>query len=115
MAARSVLLAILCALTASRAVAADRFLGFNETTATVFTGVYLAPAGTTTWGPNEALNDKDKTWEAGERLTIKSVSRGMFDLKLIDHAGRVCIKHGLDLSKDTTFEVRDQDLLDCQK
>jgi hypothetical protein len=113
--ARFVLLAVLCTLTAAPAVAADRYLGFNETTATVFTGVYFAPAGTTTWGPNEALNDKDKTWESGERLAIKGVSRGVFDLKLIDQAGRVCIKHGLDLGKDTTFEIRDQDLADCRK
>jgi hypothetical protein len=112
---RFVLVAMLSALTASGAVAADRFLGFNETTATVFTGVYFAPAGTTGWGPNEALNDKDKTWESGERLAIKGVSRGTFDLKLIDQAGHVCIKHGLDLSKDTTFEIRDQDLADCRK
>jgi hypothetical protein len=112
---RFVAVALLSALSASAAAAAERFLGFNETTATVFTGVYFAPAGTTTWGPNEALNDKDKRWESGERLALKDVSHGTFDLKLIDQTGQVCIKRGLDLSKETTFEIRDQDLADCRK
>ena len=105
-----VLTSILCGVWASGAVAADRFFGFNETTSTVFTGVYLAPAGTTAWGPNEALNDKDKVWDAGERLAIKGVSRGAFDLKLVDRSERVCVKHGIDLTRDTTFELRHEDL-----
>jgi hypothetical protein len=106
-------LAMLGSLIPFSAVAADRFFGFNETTATVFTGVYLAPEGSDAWGPNEVLNDKDKVWDAGERLPIKGVSRGRFDLKIVDRAGRVCIKHGLDLTRDLTFDVRDGDLVDC--
>jgi hypothetical protein len=109
------LMAMLGSLMSFSAVAADRFFGFNETTATVFTGVYLAPEGTDVWGPNEALNDKDKVWDTGERLPIKGVSRGRFDLKIVDRAGRVCIKHGLDLTRDLTFDVRDSDLVGCGK
>jgi hypothetical protein len=109
------LLAVLGSLIAFSAVAADRFFGFNETTATVFTGVYLAPEGTNAWGPNEALNDKDKVWDAGERLPITGVVRGRFDLKIVDRGGRVCIKRGVDLTRDLTFDVRDGDLVDCGK
>jgi hypothetical protein len=112
---RSILLAMLCSLVSFAALAADRFFGFNDTTSTEFTGVYLAPEGTTAWGPNEALNDKDKVWDAGERLAIKSIQRGKFDLKVIDRSGRACVKHGLDLTKDLTFDVRDHDLLNCGK
>jgi hypothetical protein len=108
-------LALLCSLTSFTVLAADRFFGFNETTSTVFTGVYLAPQGTTAWGPNEALNDKDKIWDAHERLAFKSASRGKFDLKVVDRSGRICIKRRLDLTKDLTFDIRDQDLLDCGK
>jgi hypothetical protein len=96
-------------------LAADRFTGFNNTTSTVFTGVFLAPEGTVKWGPNEALNDKDKIWDAGERLAIKNISRGRFDLKVVDRSGRACIKRGLDLTEDLTFEVRDEDLSSCKK
>jgi hypothetical protein len=53
--------------------------------------------------------------DAGERLAIKGVGRGRFDLKIVDRAGRVCIKHGLDLTRDLTFDVRDSDLVGCGK
>ncbi len=109
------MLAVLGSLVSFGAIAADRFFGFNETTSAVFTGVYLAPEGTVAWGPNEALNDKDKVWDTGERLPIKGVSRGRFDLKIVDRSGRVCIKHGLDLTRDLTFDVRDGDLANCKK
>ncbi|MDR3529523.1 MAG: hypothetical protein P4L90_03040 [Rhodopila sp.] len=109
------LMLVLCGLPVPGAVAADRFFAYNETTATDFTGVFLAPEGTGQWGPNEALNDKDKRWDAGERLAIKSVSRGRFDLKVVDQAGHACVKHGLDLTKDTTFDIRDDDLATCRR
>ena len=106
-------LSVLCILASPAALAADRFFGFNDTTSTVFTGVYLAPAGTTAWGSNQALNDKDKTWESGERLAITGLPRGRFDLKVVDKSGRTCIKHGIDTTRDTSFDIRDQDLRDC--
>lgn len=105
---------MLVLMPATQVMAADRFFGFNNTTATVFTEVYLAPHGTTHWGPNQALNDKDKTWEPGERLLFKSVSRAMFDLRIVDRSGRTCVKPNIDLTKDTTFDVRDNDLHDCR-
>jgi hypothetical protein len=95
------------------AFAADRFFLYNLTTATTFTGVYLAPAGSDRWGRNQALNDKDKTVDPSERLSIKDVERGRFDAKLIDQKGRTCFRHDIDLSKDTTFDIRDADLVDC--
>lgn len=107
------LLIVAYGLSASAATAADRFFGYNQTTATDFTGVFLAPEGSTNWGPNEALSDKDKRWDAGERLTLKNAMRGRFDLKVVDQAGHACIKHGLDLTKDTTFDIRDEDLAAC--
>lgn len=96
------------------AAAADRFFMYNLTASTTFPGVYLAPAGTGHWGTNQALNDKDQAIDPSERLPIKDVSRGVFDVKLVDEKGRVCIAHGIDLGKDTTFEIRDRDLTDCQ-
>jgi hypothetical protein len=111
---RYVSLLILCSLPGAASGAADRFFGFNDTTATNFTGVFLAPEGTEKWGPNEALNDKDRRWDSGERLPIKTVSRGRYDLKIVDSAGHICVKHGLDLTRDTTFDVRDEDLSRCK-
>jgi hypothetical protein len=96
-----------------QASAADRFFLYNLTTSTTFTGVYLAPAGSDRWGSNQALNDKDKSVEPSERLAIKDVARGRFDAKLVDPKGRTCMRRGIDLTRDTTFEIRDGDLTDC--
>ncbi len=106
---------MLYGLTVSTGRAAGRFVGFNETTSTVFTAVYLAPAGSDAWGLNQALNDKDKVWDVGERLVIQGVSPGRFDLKVIDRSGRDCIKRGIDLTKDSSFDIRDEDLRRCKQ
>jgi hypothetical protein len=114
--ARRLGLAALMALAAgaSLAAAADRFFVYNLTTSTTFTGVYLAPVGSQNWGGNQALNDKDKSVDPSERLAIKDIARGRFDVKLVDKAGRVCIRHDVDLTRDTTFDIRDADLSDCR-
>jgi hypothetical protein len=96
------------------AAAADRYFAYNETTSTSFSGVYLAPAGTTQWGSNEALNDKDKTLDYGERLSLTGLSRARYDVKLVDSKGHTCIKKNVDLTKDTSFEIRDGDLAGCR-
>ena len=95
------------------ASAADRFFVYNLTASQTFTGVYLAPSGTERWSANQALNDKDKEVEPSERLVLKDITRGKFDVKLVDRSGRTCVRHDVDLSRDTTFDVRDADLTDC--
>jgi hypothetical protein len=98
---------------AGEATAADKFFAYNLTTSSDFKGVYLAPAGTTKWGPNQALNDNDKVLNRSERLALTGLKRGKFDLKLVDQKGRTCIRPGVDLTQDLTFEVRDADLTNC--
>ena len=96
------------------AAAADRFVAFNLTTTTDLTGLYLAPAGTRHWGPNQVLNDPDKVWEHSERLKLSGIVRGRYDAKVTDGRGRVCIKPGIDLTQDLTFDIRDADLARCR-
>jgi hypothetical protein len=67
----------LCLMPAMAGAAPDRFFAYNQTTATAFTGGFLSPEGTGKGGPNEALNDKDRSWDAGERLPIKSAARAV--------------------------------------
>ncbi len=104
----------LCAFVTFGAAAADRFFAYNLTTSTEFTGVYLAPAGTENWGPNQALNDKDKSLETSERLALTGIGRGRFDVKLQDRKGHTCVKRDVDLARDTSFDIRDGDLVDCR-
>jgi hypothetical protein len=96
------------------AAAADRFYAYNLSTSTDLDGLYLAPAGTTDWGPNQALNDKDKSLEHGERLRLTGIARGHYDAKLTYGQGHVCIKRGIDLTRDLTFDIRDSDLANCR-
>jgi hypothetical protein len=91
----------------------QRFFAYNNTTRTEFTGVYMAPAGTENWGPNQALNDKDKALDAGERLTLTGLAPGRFSVKLVDRAGRTCIRRDVDLTKENNFDIRDQQLSNC--
>jgi hypothetical protein len=92
----------------------QKFFAYNNTTRTDFTGVFIAPAGTENWGPNQALNDRDKVLDAGERLTLTGLSPGTFSVKLVDRASRTCILRGVDLTKEKSFEIRDQQLSSCR-
>jgi hypothetical protein len=93
---------------------AQKFFAYNSTTRTDFTGVYMAPAGTENWGANQALNDKDKALDSGERLTLTGLSPGTFSVKLVDRSGRTCILQRVDLTKEKSFEIRDNQLSNCR-
>jgi hypothetical protein len=95
------------------AEAAEKYFAYNMTTSTDFKGVYLAPSGTTQWGSNQALNDKDKSLDVTERLTLTGMQPGIYDVRLVDEDGRACIKHGADLTTEKSFEIHDVDLKDC--
>jgi len=105
---------LLLAAVPGLALAAGQFIAFNNTTITNFDGLYLAPAGTDRWGPNQALNDKDHSLDHGERLRLKGIAPGRYDVRLTWGNGLSCIKHGVDLTVDHTFDVRDADLAACR-
>jgi hypothetical protein len=110
-------LASLVALAVAASVSANagtNYFAYNSTAVTTFTGVYLAPTGTTQWGTNQALNDDDKELDFGERLTLTGLNPGLYDVKLVDQKGRTCIMHRVDMTKETSFEIRDASLTDCK-
>jgi hypothetical protein len=94
--------------------AGSTYFAYNMTAVTTFTGVYLTPIGTTQWGPNQALNDDDKELDFGERLTLTGLTPGIYDVKLVDKKGRTCILHHVDLTKTTSFDIRDSGLTNCK-
>ncbi len=100
-------------LAALPAAAAAKYFAYDETTATSFTGLYMAPAGTTRWGPNQALNDKDHSVDSGDRLLLTGIKPGRYDVRLVTDKGKACLWRGVDLSHDTSFEIRDADLANC--
>jgi len=110
----NLLLGLVCSAgAASVSVAAAPFAIYNETTDTVFVGVYLAPENTGNWGANQALNDKDHVLDTSERLLLNGIEPRRYDVKLVDRTGRSCMLKGVDLTRDRSFEISDQDLKDC--
>lgn len=110
-------LQVACLLVATlfgAAAAAERFFVYNLTTSTEFTGVFLAPAGTQNWGANQALNDKDHSLDVTERLSITGIAHGRFDVKLQTEKGGTCVKSNVDLTKETSFDIRDTDIAGCR-
>ena len=102
---------------AAPAGAAER-LQFWNLTANTIDELYLAPAGTTDWGPNQTLNDiEDKTVEADEKLPLKGVDAGHFDVKLHDITGRTCLVKNVTVraTGKYAFSIAEKDLTDCKK
>jgi hypothetical protein len=101
---------------AAAAVAADRMRFWNTTSVTI-TELYLAPAGTTQWGPNQCANDPDGAVDSDERLTLKDIAPGLYDVKLADKKGRSCMVRNVEVKsgKPYAFAIGDSDLTDCNK
>ncbi len=112
-------LTVLCLLSlagATGALAADR-MQFWNLTATTIAKLYLAPADTSQWGPNQCANDPDGTVSTDERLRLDGLSAGRYDVKLTDVHGRTCMVRGVTLQagKPYAFSLSDADLKDCSK
>ena len=74
----------------------------------------LAPAGTTSWGPDQCKNDKDGTVDHDERLKLKDVTDGKYDARVtLAKTGRTCSARGLDIKVGGVVSVEATDLKDC--
>jgi hypothetical protein len=107
-------LAALLAL-APQASAAEKPLRFWNLTTVTITELRLAPAGSGRWGPNQCENDRDKSVDPDERLTLTGVAPGRYDVRLTDKHGRVCTVANLDVQagRPYAFSIADKDLTNC--
>jgi hypothetical protein len=98
------------------ATAAERLRFWNLTGSTI-KELHLAPAGTTDWGPNQCTNDPDGAVDADERLTLKDVVPGRYDVKLADKKGRVCVVRNVEVlaGKPYAFSISEKDLTNCSE
>src|SRR5215467_13852585 len=78
------------------ATAAERLKFWNLTGFTI-KELYLAPAGTVDWGPDQCRNDPDGAVDADERLTLKDVVPGRYDVKVTDKKGRTCLVRNVEV------------------
>jgi hypothetical protein len=100
----------------SAATAAERLRFWNLTGFTI-KELHLAPTGTTDWGPDQCKNDPDGAVDVDERLTLKNVVPGHYDVKLVDKQGRSCVVRDVEVQagKPYAFSLSEKDLTDCSR
>jgi hypothetical protein len=96
------------------AEAAEKPTRLWNLTANTLTDVELAPAGTSDFGPNQCLNDPDKSVDHDERLSIVGVEAGRYDIKIADKKGRSCMAHNIEVKKGAVFSISEKELV-CAK
>ena len=86
---------------------------FRNLTLYAVSELYLAPAGTTSWGPNQCKNDKDGIVDPDERLRITGVEPGIYDARLTDVSGRSCLVRNIKMEAGGIFSIEEKDLTAC--
>lgn len=75
--------------------------------------VELAPAGTRAFGGNQCQNDKDGEVDFDEELSITNVAPGLYDVRLRDVHGKVCLAKAVEVKANAAFAIHEKDLSDC--
>ena len=108
---------LVCALIVlpSLAWAEGRPTRFWNLTRHTISELYLAPTGTTNWGPNQCKNDKDGTVDPDERLRITDIAPGSYDAKLKDVSGRSCLVRNIKVEAGEIFSIEEKELTSCTR
>ena len=110
---RAIPLGVAAILLAGPAAAKDtRF--WNLTSSSV-KSLELAPAGTSTFGPNQCANDHDGEVDHDERVKVTGVVPGAYDARLKLADGRVCMAKGVRIEAGKPFTLEDKDLVGCAR
>ncbi len=109
-----ILAAFALCIAATAAQAEGRPTRFWNLTRHVISEFYLAPAGTTNWGPNQCKNDKDGTVDPDERLRIVGIETGSYDAKLKDASGRTCVVRNVAVKAGEIFSIEEKELTSCE-
>jgi len=107
------LVALVLVATSDAVTAQSRPTRFWNLTRHTISELYLAPAGSTDFGPNQCKNDKDGTVDPDERLRITGITSGTYDAKLTDVEGRRCLVRGLKVEVGEVFSIEEKDLTEC--
>jgi hypothetical protein len=103
------------AATAGGVAAQNRPTQFWNLTRNTISEFYLAPAGSSNWGPNQCKNDRDGAVDSDERLRITDVPSGTYDAKLTDVTGRTCVVHNITVKARSIFSIEEKDLTSCNR
>ena len=80
------------------------------------TEVSLAPAGTDKFGDNQCKNDDNGSIENDERLPLKDVTAGKYDVRIKDKGGRVCLVKNVEVKEGAAyaFSIEAEQIKDCK-
>lgn len=106
--------ALILSLAAAAAEQRRSGMRFWNLTLYTLTNLQFSPPGQNAWGPNQTLNDDDKTVDHNERLRITGLTPGRYDARLADRIGRICTVRDVDV-KDGVFSIAEKDLTECQR
>jgi hypothetical protein len=110
---RTIPLGVLAILAAGPAIAKDTQF-WNLTSSTV-KSLEFAPAGTSTFGANQTTNDPDGTVDHDERLKIKGMATGAYDVRLKLADGRECTVKSLHIEAGKVFAIEEKELVGCSR
>ena len=105
---------VLLVLAGSAAMAQDRRgTRFWNLTANTVKQLYLTPAGTDQWGPDQCKNDKDGEVDHDERLRVTGIQTGRYDVRLHDVRGRVCVVRNVEVKEGAVFTIEEKQMTEC--
>jgi len=107
--------ALVLVATSVAAIAQNRPTRFWNLTRHTISELYLAPSGSTDFGPNQCKNDKDGTVDPDERLRITGVASGTYDAKLKDVSGRSCLVRNIKVEAGEIFSIEEKELTACTR
>jgi len=110
----AVLLAALTATTAAGAGPKASGTRFWNLTGETVTKLELAPAGTSSFGPNLCAGDKDGAVDNDERLKVEGIASGTYDARVTDAKGRVCMATAIEVKDGAVFSIESDQLKDCK-
>ena len=110
------IIAVALVLMVSSAQAQSKRSGMRFWNLTLYTltSLQFSPIGQDKWGPNQCLNDDDKTVDHNERLRITGLTAGRYDAKLTDKIGRTCVAKDVEV-KDGVFSIEEKQLTGCEQ
>jgi hypothetical protein len=95
----------------SVAIAADdKPLLFLNRAGETMVKLQFAPAGTTKWGTDQTQYEDDKQVEHNEKIPLKDVTPGRYDIRFTDIKGRSCTLKNLDVKVGALVVVREAEL-----
>ena len=94
----------------SAAMAAEDSMLFLNRVGETLVKLQLAPAGTTKWGPDQCSFEDDKSVENNEKIPLKEIVPGRYDVRFTDLKGRTCMVKNLEVKDGALVVLREAEL-----